>query len=89
MQEEEQQSARPRSILLVHGRDFKPAREAMLDISLSAIRAGIERDYPDHVEAYDALTKDMAYYGDLTRTFLESQGQYYDESLDVGEGSRA
>jgi hypothetical protein len=85
MQEEAQKPARSRSILLVHGRDFKPAREALLDISLSAIRAGIERDYPDQVEAYEALQKDMAYFGDLTNAFLGSLGQHYDESLDVGD----
>jgi len=36
-----------RSLLLVHGRDFKPGYDAYLDISMAALRAGIERDYPD------------------------------------------
>ena len=89
MQEDAQTAARPRSVLLVHGRDFKPAKEALFDISLAAIRAGIERDYPDQVEAYDALRKDMAYFGDLTCEFLRSLGQHYDESLDVGDRQNA
>lgn len=89
MQEEVRQSIGGRSILLVHGRDFKPAEAALRDISLAAIRAGIERDYPDHVGAYDALHKDMAYYGDLTNEFLESIGRHYDEQLDLGDRKNA
>lgn len=89
MQEEEQKPAVARSILLVHGRDFKPAEEALLEISLSAIRAGIERDYPDAIEAYDALRKDMAYFGDLTNAYLESIGRHYDERLDIGDRNNA
>lgn len=89
MQEEKQQSTNGRSILLVHGRDFKPAEAALLDISLSAIRSGIERDYPEHVDAYDVLHKDIAYFGDLTKEFLESLGQKYDEQLDVGDRNNA
>ena len=73
------------NILLVHGRDFKPAHDVLLDISLQAIRAGIERDYPDHVEAYDMVSKDMAYFGDLSNELLESSGKTYDETLDVGD----
>jgi hypothetical protein len=78
-----------RSIVLVHGRDFKPAEETYLEISLTALRAGIERDYPDHVEAYDMLAKDLAYFGDLTNEFLESIGKNYDEQLDVGDRNSA
>jgi hypothetical protein len=89
MQEDAQKSVVNRSLLLVHGRDFKPAEEALFDISVSAIRSGIERDYPDHVDAYDALRKDMAYYGDLTNTFLESIGRHYDEQLDLGDRKNA
>ncbi len=78
-----------RSILLVHGRDFKPAEEVLLEISLEAVRAGIERDYPDHVEAFDMVSKDMAYYGDLNNEFLKSVGRSYDEQLDVGDRNHA
>lgn len=78
-----------RSILLVHGRDFKPAEEALLDISLQAIRAGIERDYPDHIAAYDMVSKDMAYFGDLNNELLKSAGKSYDETLDMGDRNHA
>jgi len=78
-----------RRILLVHGRDFKPASETYLEVSLTALRAGIERDYPGHVEAYDMLGKDLAYFGDLTNELLESTGRTYDEQLDVGDRGNA
>ena len=40
-----------RSLLLVHGRDFKPVEEAYMDISMAAIRAGIERDFPSQLDS--------------------------------------
>ena len=78
-----------RNILLVHGRDFKPAPDVLLDISLQAMRAGIERDFPDRVEAYDMVSKDMAYFGDLSAELLEADGKTYDETLDVGDRNHA
>lgn len=78
-----------RSILLVHGRDFKPAEASLLEISVAALRAGVERDYPDHVDALDSVSKHMAYYGDLNNAFLRSQGKRYDESLDIGDRNNA
>ena len=77
------------SILLVHGRDFKPAEQPLLDISLSALRSGIQRDYTDHVDAYDMMVKEFAYYGDLTNALLESGGKQYDEQLDLGDRNSA
>jgi len=74
-----------RSILIVHGRDFKPAKEALIDISVAALRAGVERDYPDHTLVFDDLAKDIAYFGDLTNALLVAQGSRYDEQLDLGD----
>jgi hypothetical protein len=78
-----------RSILLVHGRDFKPPADVLMDISLTAMRAGIERDYPESVDAFANLSKDIAYYGDLTNEFLEAQGKIYDPVLDEGDRKNA
>ncbi len=78
-----------RSILLVHGRDFKPAEAALMEISVAALRAGIERDYPDSVAAFDVLSKDIAYFGDLTNALLESHGKRYDSKLDEGDRKNA
>jgi len=77
------------SLLLVHGRDFKPSEQAWLEISLQAMRAGIERDFPDAVPAFEVLNKQHAYYGDLTNALLEDAGKEYDENLDVGDRRNA
>lgn len=60
-----------------------------MDISMSALRAGIERDFPDDVPAFDDVSKDIAYFGDLTNALLESRGERYDEALDLGDRSSA
>ncbi len=78
-----------RSLLLVHGRDFKPDADTYLDLSVAAIRAGIERDAPDCVDSFDALQKHVAWYGDLNAEILESSGKNYDAELDIGDRRNA
>ncbi|HEY5641249.1 MAG TPA: hypothetical protein VIS31_00110 [Woeseiaceae bacterium] len=78
-----------RSLLLVHGRDFKPAGDVYMDISLAALRAGMERDFPDCVAAFDLLQKHIAWYGDLSADVLTASGKSYDETLDVGDRRNA
>lgn len=78
-----------RAILLVHGRDFKPAATQLAEISFSALRAGIARDFPDRLEAFDAIPGDLAYYGDLANDLLLSRGGRYDETLDIGDRRNA
>jgi hypothetical protein len=78
-----------RSILIVHGRDFKPDEDVLTDITLTALRAGVERDYPDSVDALDSVNKDVAYFGDLTNDYLQSLGKRYDQTLDVGDRKNA
>lgn len=74
-----------RSVLFVHGRDFKPRADVFMELSVAALRAGIERDYPDCVTIFDALQKDLVWYGDLNAEVLQSRGKVYDEELDVGD----
>ncbi len=74
-----------KSLLLVHGRDFKPASVPLMDISSAALRAGIKRDYPDCVSEFDELNKEIAYYGDLNNDILDGLGLHYDERLDIGD----
>jgi len=77
------------SILFVHGRDFKPSRDSLLAISVAALRAGIERDYPNEAGLLDDVAIDIAYYGDLTNGLLSDAGGRYDESLDIGDRQNA
>jgi len=74
-----------RRLLLIHGRGFKPAAESYMDLSMAAMRSGIERDFPESVESFDVVLKDLAWYGDLNGEILEAAGKRYDAHLDVGD----
>ncbi len=84
---EELSGSSNRSLLLIHGRDFKPPADVYMDLSLAALRAGIERDCPEAVDTFDTVHKDLAWYGDLNAEILLARGRSYDESLDVGDRS--
>ena len=74
-----------RTVLLVHGSDFKPPEEVYLDEASTAMRHGLERDYPDIPGVYESLNVELAYYGDLGNDLLRAQGKSYDEPLDIGD----
>ena len=78
-----------RSLLLVHGRDFKPSEEAYTDLSMAALRSGFERDCPELLDAFDAIIKNIVWYGDLNAEILHARGRSYDESLDIGDRHNA
>lgn len=78
-----------RSLVFVHGRHYKPAADAMMDMSVAAMTAGLERDFPDAVDEFNALTKMQCYYGDITNAFLIAKGGHYDEQLDLGDRRNA
>jgi len=77
------------SLLFVHGRDFKPPADVYLDIAVGAVRAGLQRDFPDCVECFDGLEKGVAWYGDLNAAVLYDKGKTYDEKLDIGDRRNA
>ena len=78
-----------RSLVIVHGRDFKPSGKDLLDLADTALAAGMERDYPELLDDYRSLNKELAYYGDLTNALLIEQGGHYDEQLDIGDRRNA
>lgn len=77
------------TMLYVHGRSFKPPSHELLDISVAALRAGVERDYPDMIGVFHRMHKRIAYYADISNEFLEEQGERYDEKLDAGDRRNA
>lgn len=85
----EQYNSAQRSILIVHGGDFKPPEEVYLDEATTALRAGVQRDFPDHVEAFRKVGIELAYYGDIGNEYLRSKGRHYDEQLDIGDRRNA
>jgi len=78
-----------RSILFVHGSDFKPPAEVFLDEASTALRSGVERDFPDNVELLESVGLELAYYGDLGNELLRAHGKHYDEQLDIGDRRNA
>jgi hypothetical protein len=78
-----------RSVLIVHGGDFKPPAEVYLDEASTALREAVQRDYPEHIEPLENVNIDLAYYGDLGNAYLRSRGRHYDEQLDIGDRRNA
>ena len=76
-------------MLLVHGRDFKPPAEALSDICRAALRAGVERDFPERLHDFDNVDVNFAYYGDITNELLLAKKSEYDHQLDMGDRSNA
>ena len=72
-----------RSILFVHGRDFKPARSALWPLWMNALRHGMKRDRPEQMRKFDRAIKQFIYFGDISNDFLRSKGKTYDEKKDV------
>ena len=77
------------NLLFVHGKGFKPPADELFDLSKAALRAGLQRDYPEQIDQYDKLSVNMAYYGDLTNTFLRELGRDFDHKTDIGDRKNA
>jgi hypothetical protein len=74
-----------RSIIFVHECGFKPAGPDYMDALNASLTAGIEIDCADSLDLFASVNKYLAYYSDLSREFLASQRQFYDEKLDVSD----
>lgn len=74
-----------RELLFVHGRDFKPPAEDLLDVCIAATAAGIERDCPEYLDPLHAAHKTIAYYGDISNEYLAAAGRHYDPVVDLGD----
>ncbi len=73
----------------MHGRDFKPVEETHRSICAEALRSGIQRDFPDLTNRFDACRLELAYYGDLSNQLLLDAGGQYDADLDIGDRRNA
>jgi hypothetical protein len=78
-----------RTIIFVHGRDFKPAADELLELNIAAVAAGMERDCPEMLVAFHSAARRLAWYGDISNAWLRQQGRHYDERLDIEDRRRA
>jgi hypothetical protein len=78
--------ASSQQILFVHGRGAKPNKEALQSLWIEALTAGIQRDAPDKLAAFQAANIEMVYYADQLTSFAEPG---FDESLDLDNRRQA
>lgn len=60
-----------KTILMVHGRSFKPPKKELQKLWCEALRFGIERDHPGKLTAFKDAKVELVYYGDISNTFLK------------------
>lgn len=59
-----------KTLILLHGRGFKPSRARLKTLWIDALRFGIARDFPDMLDRFDAARIEFVYYGDTSNAFL-------------------
>lgn len=62
-----------KTILLIHGRNFKPSQSIWQKLWGDAVRHGIERDRPNSLAAWDDCQRDFIYYGDVSNELLSQE----------------
>lgn len=62
-----------KSVLLIHGRNFKPSRSVWQKLWGDAVRHGIQRDRPDALGAWQDCHQDFIYFGDVSNQFLSRE----------------
>lgn len=59
-----------KTILLVHGRHYKPAKDDLRKLWTEALSFGIERDHPNKLQAFKDARVELVYYGDISNAYL-------------------
>jgi hypothetical protein len=74
-----------KTLILVHGRGFKPPRAALDALWYRALRAGIVRDAAAAIPAFEQCRREFVYFGDETRAMLIAAGRRDDGPLDLAD----
>ena len=73
-----------KTIILIHGRHFKPPQDVLDRNWKEALKFGIERDVGGNaVKKFEAADIRSIYYGDLSNEFLRNRGREYDQEADI------
>jgi hypothetical protein len=80
-----------KTLILVHGRDFKPAPDDLWPLWQQALAAGLSRDFEsDGGSVLLAQARlEQVYYGDLCNEVLERSGRTEDAELDLADRQHA
>ena len=63
-----------KTILFIHGRDWKPGKDDLFELWKAALAHGIKRDYPEEkTAALKNVHQELVYYGDLSNDFLKKR----------------
>lgn len=63
-----------KTIIFVHGKDFKPEQKDLKELWFKAVRLSLNRDYGiKAVESFDKAKKIFVYYGDISNDFLANK----------------
>ncbi|WP_294343816.1 hypothetical protein [Prosthecochloris sp.] len=72
-----------KTLLLIHGRSWKPPEESLRSLWLDALRWGLDRDFPDAAARFSEVTLEFVYYGDTSNCYMESaEGKPYVDDTD-------
>lgn len=74
-----------KTLILIHGRGFKPARTELEELWVRALRSGVQREAPAALPAFDGCRREFVYYGDDINAILAAQGRSYDAALDLAD----
>ena len=76
-------------IILVHGRGFKPEKEAFERAWVEAVAHGLERDRgADARSQFESCTREFVYYGKASNEFLSDRRGRYDREADLTDRRR-
>lgn len=85
MQSTDRVDAANKTLILVHGRGFKPGKGELEALWLEALRSGLTRDFADPLAAWRRCRREFVYYGDEVGGVLERAGRKYDAALDLAD----
>jgi hypothetical protein len=74
-----------KTLILVHGRGFKPGKAELEALWLEALRSAVTRDFADPLPAWRLCRREFVYYGDEVGSVLERTGRQYDAALDLAD----
>lgn len=80
-----------RTLIMVHGRGWKPAADALESLWRRALLRGLERDFADAggVGLADGVRMEFVYYGDLTNPVIANTREERDLALDLEDREHA
>jgi hypothetical protein len=84
-------AATPKTLVLVHGRGWKPDAESLASLWRRAMVRGLERDFPEAGGGalLDGVAVRLVYYGDLSNVVLAGTREQRDLELDLADREHA